>query len=426
MLNRQKQAFRAYCRRHRWLYRIFSQWFERRANRALRDNRLQWGIDENLAVFSSYNLRSYSDNPRYICEALHRMRPQTDIAWIFRDVAEAQARCDIPDYVRCVQWRTPMSYLFLGCARVIVDNWQKPDWLRLGRDQVYLFSPHHDRSFKQGGFTKRDRFYDRMVEARAAAATTGSDFCREFLRAAYHFKGQYLDFGLPRNDLLVRDAPEDEARVRGKLGIDPGTKILLFAPTYRDADRREGKRQAVPLDIDHVLDVLEEATGERWLCLYRAHYMSDGLDMASAPRLRDVTDYPETAELLRISDALISDYSSLAGDFALRGKPIWLYVADIGDYVAHSRELYLSPLDTPFWCARTPAGLDALIRRATPEAARQNCRQVLDFYGAHETGRAAEAVARYICRVMDGGRLTASHMPAGDSRPPPRRWCRSG
>ena len=141
MLNKQKQAFRLYCKQHKHLYRLFSQWFERRKNRAMRDNRVQWGIDNDLVVFSSYNMRSYNDNPKYICEALHNIRPQTSLVWLFTDVAAAKAKYDIPEYVRCVEWKTPMSFLFLGCARVIVDNWQKCDWLRLGREQTYLYSP---------------------------------------------------------------------------------------------------------------------------------------------------------------------------------------------------------------------------------------------------------------------------------------------
>ncbi len=405
MLNRQKQAFRLYCKRHKYLYRVFSQWFERRTNRALRDNRRQWGIDNDLVVFSSYNMRSYNDNPRYICEALHEMRPQTTLVWLFKDVRAAKAKYAIPDYIRCVEWKTPMSYLFLGCARVLVDNWQKYDWLRLSRKQTYLFSPHHDRSFKHGGFTKKDRLYNRMVETRASVATTGSDFSRRFLRDAYHFKGPYLDVGLPRNDILVRDDPADEARIRARLGIDPGTKILLFAPTYRDVNQRQNRRDAVALDLCHVLDILEETTHERWLCLYRAHYLSLGLEMGrqiKSPRLRDVTDYPEMAELLRVADALISDYSCVAGDFALRGKPIWLYVADIDDYTRRSRALYVDPRDTPYWCAGSPVELEALIQWTTPEGARENCREVLDYYGAHETGRAAETVAEYICARLDG------------------------
>ena len=244
-----------------------------------------------------------------------------------------------------------------------------------------------------------------MVESHASAATTGSDFNKRFLRDAYHFKGPYLDVGLPRNDILIHNDPEDEARIRKGLGIDINTKILLFAPTYRDLNQREERRETVTLDLLHVLDVLEETTGERWVCLVRAHYLSLGLNLdhlSKSPRLTDVTDYPEMAELLRAADALISDYSCAAGDFALRGRPIWLYVADIDDYTANSRELCVNPLDTPYRCARTPSELDALIRRTTPEGARENCREILEYYGAHETGRASEVAAGYICSILNG------------------------
>ena len=407
MFFRQKMAFRQYCMTRKHLYRMFSRWFNRRTNRALARARRERGIDRNMVVFSSYIMRAYNDNPYYICQALRAMRPQTDLVWLFKDVAEARERFDIPDYIRCVEWKSPEGIDALGRAAVLVDNWRKYDWLRLGKEQVYLFSPHHDRSFKQGGFIKKDHLFNRLVESRATVATVGSDFNRRLMRVAYRYKGDFLEVGLPRNDILVRDDPEDEARIRAKLGIDGNTGILLYAPTYRDARTRENQGQPVRLDLNHVLDVLEARTHRRWLCLYRAHYLSLGLELDGSSRnascLMDATRYPEMAELLRVADALISDYSCCVGDFLLRGKPVWLYVADIDEYMANSRELYVNPLETPLWCAKTPEALDELIEATTPERARENCRAALRFYGAHETGRAAQAAAEYICSKLDGG-----------------------
>ncbi len=397
---RQKLAFRRFCARHKHLYRVFSRWFRRDTNRALREARKRDGIDHNLVLFCSYRMEAYNDNPFYISEALHAMRPQTEIAWMFTDVARARARFDIPGYVRCVQWDTPEGLYVLGRARVLVDNWRKKDYLCLGREQVYLFSPHHDRSFKHGVLSSKNRLYRRVLEAHADVATIGSEFNRRFLRKAYHFRGPTLDVGLPRNDILLRDDPADERRIREKLGLDSGTRLLLYAPTFRDADTEAGRRQAVPLDLERVLEVVRQAFGGKWLCLCRAHYASLGLDIrrtAASGLVRDVTDYPEMAELLRVADALITDYSCCAGDFALREKPIWLYVADIDDYTRHNRRLFLNPLDTPFRCARTPAELETLIRTTDQWSARANCREILAFFGEFETGRAAMAAAEYIC-----------------------------
>jgi len=403
MFQKQKKAFRAYCMERKYLYRMFILWFRRRTNRSMRSARREKGIDNNMVLFSSYKMESFNDNPYYICEALHKMRPETELVWLFRSIERARTKFDIPDYVRLVEWDTPEALEAMGRAKVLVDNWRKNDFLRFGRQQVYLFSPHHDRSFKHGLFSCKDpnRLYSHVIESHAHAATIGSGFNRKFLRKAYHFKGKFIEAGLPRNDILVRNDSADEARIRAKLGIDPETGVLLYAPTFRDADLEGAGAQKVGLDLEHVLDVLEETTGKRWVCLFRAHYFSPGLDIAGpSERRMDVTDYPEMAELLRIADALISDYSCCAGDFALRGKPVWLYIADIDDYAARSRKLYVDPLDTPYRCARTPEELDAFIRLTTPENARDNCRAVLDFYDTHETGRAAEAAAKYICEQL--------------------------
>ena len=78
--------------------------------------------------------------------------------------------------------------------------------------------------------------------------------------------------------------------------------------------------------------------------------------LLKSPRLTDVTDTPEMAELLRVADAMISDYSCAAGDFALRMKPIWLCIADIDEYTQYSRKLYVNPLDTPYWMIKRPEG----------------------------------------------------------------------
>lgn len=405
MFRKQKQAFRDYCMEHKYLYRIFIKWFRRRTNRAMRDARREQGIDGNMVLFCSYKNESFNDNPYYICEALHAMRPQTDLVWMFNDIEKAKAKFDIPDYVRCVKWDTPEALNVMGRAKVLVDNWRKSDFLVFSKKQIYLFSPHHDRSFKHGGFSCPDpkRRYGHFLETKAQAATIGSEFNRKFLWDALHFKGHYIDVGLPRNDILVQNNPADEKRIRQKLNIDENTGILLYAPTYREADTDQGKGQAVGLNMNHVLDVLEETTGKPWICLHRAHYFSLGLNMDEAEdnsRMMDATAYPEMAELLRVADALISDYSCTAGDYILRGKPVWLYVWDIDKY-KQNRALYVNPLDTPFWCAKTPEELDALIRKTTPESAAENCKAVMDFYGTHESGHSSEAAAEYICAQLD-------------------------
>ena len=388
--------------RHKKIYRLLSPINGLPHNWAMLKPRLLHGLDDNLVVFSAYQMRTYSDNPRYISEALHALRPETDIVWLIRDVPSARKKFDIPDYVRCLEFPSKEASEAAGRATVLVDNWRKRDFIRLGRRQIYVYSPHYDRGFKRAALADPRFIYNRVVEEKCSLAVIGSDVQKPVFQAMYHYDGEFLIQGCPRNDILVRDDPAEAARIREKLGVGPDTRLLLYAPTYRDRDRKSHARQSVDLDLRRALRTLEETTGEKWLCLYRAHYfIKQGLDMEdNSGKLIDATDYPEMAELLRVADALISDYSSCAGDYVLRGKPVWLYQSDIEDFRGLDRDLMIDPADTPFWRAESPEELDALIRSTTPESAWENCRAVLDYYGAHESGRASEIVAEYIARKL--------------------------
>ena len=401
MLSNLRSRMRRYMsatpqRRHR-----FGRLLAFNANRRMLFARLRRGIDGNLAVFSAFGMRQYSDNPRCISEALHAARPETNIVWIFENVAEAKKRFDIPDYVRCVQVGSREQDEVNGRAAVLVDNWRKPEYMRLGKKQLYIYAPHYDRFFKRGVLDNPNYPYRRIMEQRHCGLfVVGSDFSERTHRRAFGYQGPYLKEGTPRDDVLVNGDPARAAAVRCALGVDEETGILIYAPTFRDVSldkQRKDRNQQVELDLEHVLDVISETTGRPWVCLARAHYFVNRLDTAASPRIIDATAYPEMADLLLVADALISDYSSCAGDFALRHKPIWLYQADIDDYTGNNRPLYFNMEDTPWWSARTPQALDDLIRATTPDAAAQNCDDVLAFYQTHETGRATEAVVEVVC-----------------------------
>lgn len=342
-------------------------------------------------VFSSFSGRSYSDNPRYISEKLHEMCPEAQITWLFRDPAAAET----PGYIEKLDMTSRHAFRRLGCARVWVDNYVKRPYIypRKGR-QFYIQTWHGDRAFKKVGFD-RPPVPKRLAEECADLCVAGSDYGERQFRSALHYYGPVLKEGYPRNDILVRSDPAQIREVRRRLGVADDAKLVLYAPTFRDSIG--WRRQEVPLDLARVLDRLERKTGEKWLCLMRAHYLSGGLAARDLGRRGlDVSGYGEMAELLLVADLLITDYSSCAGDFALTGRPILLYQNDIEQYSRNDREMYFAMEDSPYLAAHNPDEMEALIDRLSPEAARENDRAILEFYGTHETGRASERVCEYI------------------------------
>ena len=389
-------------RHHRKLYLALGDVFGLYRNAIMKLSLLFGGFDDNMVVFSAFDHRSYNDNPRYISEKLHELRPETKIVWLFNDVDEARSIYPIPDYVQARMCIGLRGLNALGRARIVVDNFAKRFYLRFpSKNQVYIQTWHGDRAFKKVGFDFVGQ-HVRMLEEHASLGITGSDYGDMQFRSAFHYKGEIMKVGYPRNDILVQNDPALAGEIRARLKLDADTRILLYAPTFRDTQRRAHQSQSMALDLFHVLDTLEATTGEKWKCLVRAHYMSYGLQMDDgSDRLIPASSYPEMAELLLISDALITDYSSCAGDYALLRRPIFLYHNDIEEYRTKNRALYFNIEDSPYWVASTPEEMDRLIQSCTPERARENCDAILKFYGEAETGHAAQSIAEYIIEKLE-------------------------
>ncbi len=350
-----------------------------------------FGVRKRRVLFSSFRGKGYSDSPRAISEALHALCPEAEILWQFRGGAGG----DAPAYVRRVPAGSFRVMAAIATARVLVDNFNRPHFMPKFRDQIYVQTWHGDRAFKKVMFDAypREPFPD---GEQIDLAVAGSDYGERQYRSAFRYRGEVLKVGLPRNDLLVDPPPGRREEVRARLGVS-GEKILLYAPTFRDAT--SGRKQPCPFSMEQALQRLQRITGDRWLCLARGHDKNRGVACAAA---RDVSGYPEMAELLLAADMLITDYSSCAGDFALTGRPLILYQADLEAYLSGDRGMYFDVKDSPYWVARSQEELHALFEQI--DNSRENCAQILKFYGASETGRAAEAVASYIAAQLMEGR----------------------
>ena len=364
--------------------------------------RLTRGIDGNKVVFCCLQGRFYGDSPRLISERLHERRPETEILWILKRAAIKRLGSSIPDYVRPLVYRSARAFKEQATALVWVDNYTKQDALipAHGR-QFYIQTWHGDRAIKCICYDAEQNNIKR-VEEKCDRVVTGSRFGENMFRTAFRYKGEYIAAGCPRNDILVKNDPEDIRRVRQALGIAPETKLLLYAPTYRENSEVIPKR--AQMDLNRTLKCLEETTGQPWKCLFRAHYHSKGIDLEPVKdRIIDVTDHEEMSELLLAADMVLTDYSSCALDFIVRDLPAIFFIADWDEYVS-TRKVYFDIRQTPLMTAADQDALEALIRGLTPEKARHNCAEIRDYFGYYETGRATDAVCDRIIELLDGAK----------------------
>ncbi len=347
------------------------------------------GVDGKKVYFSSFSGKLYNENPKYVCEALHEIAPDAKI--VFRLNAQGMCQTDVPAYVHKVPQYSPRVLYHMATARAVVKNASLAPYMRTWPDQKYIQLWHGDRGLKKICLDMENadpkRFTDRFF---MNLGVCGSDFGRDiYMRRAFGYTGELLECGYPKNDLLIRNPPEVCAAARRELNIDTDARVLLYAPTFRQ--RETGSAARAGFSLSALRDALEAKTGQKWVMLTRGHTLNTGVRSDGD---LDVSAYPDVSRLLLITDMLITDYSSIAGDFLLLNRPIILYHADRCAYESDDRSLLFDPEASPYRVAHNPQELTDIACNFGDAA--QNCRELAAFYGVRETGRASQIVAERI------------------------------
>jgi CDP-glycerol glycerophosphotransferase len=146
-----------------------------------------------------------------------------------------------------------------------------------------------------------------------------------------------LESGYPRNDVLVSGADNaDVAALRTRLKLADGREVVLYAPTFRPKATGRGVE---PLTLPW-LEEFAARFGDRMILLVRPHYLATfGLPPALRHAVRNVADVHDITPLYQLSDALVTDYSSVMFDYALLHRPMIFHVPDYDDYLG-SRGAY--------------------------------------------------------------------------------------
>lgn len=360
--------------------------------------------DRKTALFCSFGGGSYSCNPRAVSEELHEMAPEFRIVWLFQDAKRKKAV--VPADVKCVEAGTLRAYWGQIRAGFWIDNFDKPLSTHKKPDQVYIQLYHGDRGFKKILYdSDKAGPDDHYIEEDVCdLMLSGSDYYDRIIRSAFKYNGRVMKVGSPRNDRLLNHTGDDIAKIKGVLGLSKDIKVLMYAPTLRRA--AEGKEQEFgDIDLEATLDALEKKTRQKWIGVIRAHSAVKGF--ADSPegsrRIIDLTGYEDMRDLLLITDLLITDYSSVAGDFALLKRPIILYQSDREEYLRDDRALYFDIEASPYSVVFDQEQLNAAIRDLDERTVEEQCGRILEFYGTVETGHASRSVAEYILgKAKDG------------------------
>lgn len=290
-------------------------------------------------LYESFNGRQYSDNPRAVYEEVTRRGLDLEALWVVDD-----AQAVPPPSARVVRRWSADWYDAVARSRYLVSNMFQPPWYERRGGQVVV-ETWHGTPLKRLGFDVEVPMRSLAVlggleRTESAAAVwdllvSPNPFTTAIMRGAFHYSGEIIESGYPRNDILHRpDAAVRAAAVRRRLGLPEGKRVVLYAPTWR-----EDNRGALDLRLD--LDEMRSALGRDQVLLVRTHqYVSGRVAGDGDGYVFDVSGYPDMAELQLVADVFITDYSSSMFDFAGTGKPLLFYTYDLEDYRDRLRGFY--------------------------------------------------------------------------------------
>ena len=295
--------------------------------------------DPNLILFISYGGQKYDDSPRVVYEYLlkHPVSSKHKYVWAFIEPDK------FPQVEQKVKVDTLSYYITAMRAGYWITNSSASRGLNFRKKQTknYLFQ-HGMAGIKKIGtdvelFDKAFRIG--FHETFDAIFIEGKKELDILPRAWQMDSSVFYATGLPRNDDLAT-VTEDEIRlVKARLGIPQSKRVILYAPTFREFSRAEDGRNSLGIPID--FSKWEAALGQEYVLLVTAHYEVAKLldELPKNDFVINAFQYPLLNDLIKVSDILISDYSSIVFDYSILERPIFCYGYDYDSY-SRERGLY--------------------------------------------------------------------------------------
>lgn len=355
-------------------------------------------VENNKIVFSSFDGRGYSDNPKYIAEEIIRRKLDYKMYWITKDL-----NIDLPSQIQPVEYMSFEHYVALASAKVWIDNDRKYIHPIKKKSQFYIMTWHGSLSVKKVEGDALDSLPNSYIRnAKKDSKITDlmlseGEFVNKKIRRAFFYDGEIFTKGIPKDDIFKSDNLELKNKVYEFYGINKNKKVLLYAPTFRNELDYD-----YTIDFDKIKERFQNVFSVEVVILVRLHPNLSGtiLNNKEIIDVIDVSSYEDIQELEIAAEWLITDYSGVCFDFVRINKPCFLHCPDYNVYL-NERGYLLDPkeLGIPF-----SENIDVLLENISKfdyVLYRDKCHQVINDMGLYEIGIAAKNLVNRIIVEME-------------------------
>lgn len=313
-----------------------------------------FSVRKKTIIFESFNGKLPSDNPLAIYQEFVKEDEANSwkLYWGIKKQYVVKAKEIYPDYNFIV--RFSLKWLLLTArANYWVFNSRMPIWLKKNKGTIYIQTWHGTPLKKLGSDIKKvaipgtdtKKYHDAFIyeSGRWDYLIAPNNYSKEIFKRAFSFKNSFLEIGYPRNDCLnARKNDEDfKKRLKHKIIGKESGKVFLYAPTWRDDYYiSKGKYKFfMPFKLNKIVSIL----GEEDILIIRPHYLvGDSIDVSNYGDKIRVCINEDIDELYLISDAMITDYSSVMFDYAHLKRPMLFYAYDFDYYKEKLRGFYFN------------------------------------------------------------------------------------
>ncbi|PFJ17425.1 hypothetical protein COD67_09415 [Bacillus cereus] len=299
-------------------------------------------VNKKTVVFQSYYGNSYACNPKAIYEEMLSQNRDMKAVWIIKNL-----ETEIKGNAIKVQPGSIKYYYYMAIAKYFVNNGNFPDFYEKRNGTIHL-QTWHGTPLKRLGLDidpnspayaentspeliRRNERWDYLIGS--------NNYTSQILQRAYNFKKRVLEVGYPRNDMFYSQNTTDRINeIKKILNISPNKKVILYAPTWRDYEKRHE-----PYTFRFDLDKFQQEFGDEYVLLLRLHYFDAArMHITGYEKfVYNVTYYNDIQDLYLISDVLITDYSSVMFDYANLNRPMIFFTYDLLRYGSQIRGFYI-------------------------------------------------------------------------------------
>lgn len=350
-------------------------------------------IDNKKIVISSFNGRGYGDNPKYVCEALDYKNKK--LIWLVKEYDHS-----IPNHILQIKYESIKALYHLGTAKVWIDNSRKEIYVRKRKKQIYIQMWHGSIALKKIEKDAIDILSDKYVKRAINDSKmidlmiSNSNFSDKLFSKSFWYSGEILKSGSPRIDSFFNNKDEIiKEKFCERYKINKEYSFIIYAPTFRDSLSLE----CYKFDQEQLIKTFEKKYKKKFCLLLKLHPNLKGalkFENSNALNIIDVCDYPDIYELMKISDYLITDYSSLMFEFPINGnKPVFIFASDLEKY---NREFYFDLNQLPFSLATNSNELIHNIKEFDEKSYYNRIECFYEQLELFEDGRASQRIVDYI------------------------------